>query len=131
MTKMTNKQALTYVLENCDLPSEVAERITAQLASLERKASQSATRPNAKQVANDALREKIVEFFRANVDKFFRCDDIAAAIPELNGKHNQSISALLTPLKRCEKIPDGVVIRKETKGVAYFGIPSTYEEVGE
>lgn len=35
--KMTNRKALDYVLENCDLPSEVSEKLSAMLVALDKK----------------------------------------------------------------------------------------------
>lgn len=39
MEKMTNKKALNYVLENCDLPKEIVEKIKKIIAQLDKKSS--------------------------------------------------------------------------------------------
>ena len=39
MTKMTNVKAIEFVLTNCNVPADVAEKLTAMKASFEKKSS--------------------------------------------------------------------------------------------
>ena len=49
MEKMTNRKALTYALENCELPTAVADKFRAMLDALDRK-NGAERKPTAKQV---------------------------------------------------------------------------------
>ena len=49
--KMTNRKALDYVLENCDLPSDVSEKLSAMLVALDKK-SGGTRKPTANQIAS-------------------------------------------------------------------------------
>lgn len=52
--KMTNKKALTYALEHCDLPTDVAEKFEGMIAQLDKRAS-AERKPSARQVENEKL----------------------------------------------------------------------------
>ncbi len=59
--KMTYGKALSYVLTSCDLPSEVAEKLTALSASIAKKNS-AERKPTAKQKEGASIKEAIVEW---------------------------------------------------------------------
>ena len=54
--KMTNAKALAYVLANCEIPSEVADKLTAIKASIEKKNAHKSDKPTAKQAENEAIK---------------------------------------------------------------------------
>ena len=56
--KMTNRKALTYVMENFDLPDDVAEKLSAMLTALDKK-SGGTRKPTANQIANEELKTRI------------------------------------------------------------------------
>ena len=104
---MTNLKAMNYVIENCELPTEVMEKITAMRDSLVKK---SATRkPTATQVANEKLKAKIIEILTAN-GSAMTVTEISKASEDFAELSNQKITSLVTQLKNSgeiEKIVDG------------------------
>jgi hypothetical protein len=94
--KMTNVKALTYVLENCELPAEIAEKVESMKASFEKRAGRKANGPTKAQIANAALAEKIVTTM--SVGEVYNTAEIAALIPELEGATPQKISPLMRKL---------------------------------
>lgn len=124
-TKMTNKTAITYVLEHCDIPDDVREKLEAMRSSLERKSSGSANRkPTARQIENDHLREVVLGFLEANPDDAFTCTGLIKAIPELNGMGTQRVAPLVNTLAG-----DGYVTKKSVKGqpVYQYGVVDEVE----
>ena len=60
MDKITNVKALAYVLENCDLPDEVAEKVKAMKASFEKRNASKAGKPSKKATENAAIGERVI-----------------------------------------------------------------------
>ena len=107
--KMTNRKALDYVLENCDLPTEVSEKLSAMLVALDKK-SGGTRKPTANQIANEELKTKIGDSMESGVR--YQVKELA----KLVGMESfQKCSALVKQLK-----DNGRVVRSEEKGVAYF-----------
>ena len=107
--KMTNRKALDYVLENCGLPSDVSEKLSAMLVALDKK-SGGTRKPTANQIANEELKAKIWDSMESGVG--YRVKELA----KLVGMESFSkCSALVKQLK-----DSGRVARSEEKGVAYF-----------
>lgn len=110
--KMTNRKALEFVLENCEVPQEVQEKILAMISALDRK--NSATRkPTAGQLENEKFKELILTVL--TTEKGMTITDIIKTVPEFDGFNNQKIVALVGQLKKENK-----VVRQENKGRAYF-----------
>ena len=107
--KMTNRKALDYVLDNCDQPAEVSEKLAAMLVALDKK-SGGTRKPTANQIANEELKAKICDSMESGVR--YQVKELA----KLVGMESfQKCSALVKQLKDC-----GKVVRSEEKGVAYF-----------
>ena len=107
--KMTNRKALDYVLENCDLPSDVSEKLSAMLVALDKK-SGGTRKPTANQIANEELKAKICDSMESGVR--YQVKELA----KLVGMEGfQKCSALVKQSKAC-----GKVARYEERGVAYF-----------
>ena len=107
--KMTNRKALDYVLENCDLPSDVSEKLSAMLVALDKK-SGGTRKPTANQIANEELKAKICESMESGVR--YQVKELA----KLVGMESfQKCSALVKQLK-----DSGAIVRTEDKGIAYF-----------
>ena len=107
--KMTNRKALDYVLENCDLPSDVSEQLSAMLVALDKK-SGGTRKPTAHQLANEELKAKICDSKESGVR--YQVKELA----KLVGMESfQKCSALVKQLKDC-----GKVARSEERGIAYF-----------
>ena len=110
--KMTNKAALNYVLENCELPTEISEKLTAIVAALEKKNS-GERKPTAKQNENAVIRAALVEFINKNAEgDGFTCADLLAACPTVEGRSNQYVSALLRQAVLAGEISKGTVKRR-------------------
>lgn len=114
--KMTNKKALTYVLENmAEIPADVKEKLEGMVAALENKAASTKRKPTAKQTENDGFKALILEFMRANPNRLLTCTEIGKEIAELNGLNNQRISALMRGL-----VDAGLVEKTTEKGKSLF-----------
>lgn len=114
-TKMTNKKALCYVVENCELPAEVKEKVEAMIASLEKR-SAGERKPSAKQVENSAIRASLVAFINENAEgEGFTCSDLLKACPAVEGRSNQYVSALLR-----QAVIAGEVAKHSAKRKTYF-----------
>ena len=110
--KMTNKMALNYVLENCELPNEISEKLTAMVAALEKKNS-GERKPTAKQNENAVVRAALVEFINKNAEgDGFTCADLLAACPIVEGRSNQYVSALLRQAVLAGEISKGAIKRR-------------------
>ena len=112
--KMTNKRALEYVLENCNVPAEVAEKLTAMIASLEKRSSSTTRKPTTKQTENAGLRDAIYGYL-LNSGAKVTCTELTKSLEVLDGMNNQRVSALLRPL-----VADGLVLKDTVKGKSVF-----------
>lgn len=125
-TKMTNRIALTYAIENCDLPADVREKFVAMIAALDRKSS-AERKPSAKQTANEGVRAAVVEFINANAEgDGFTCSDLLKVCPAVEGKSNQYVSAILRQAVLAGEVSKGTVKRR-----TYFAPVGVYEVEGE
>ena len=121
--KMTNKMALNYVLENCTVPSEIADKLKAMIAALDKKNS-GEHKPTAKQNENAAIRTAIVEFINENAEgDGFTCADLLAACPVVKDRSNQYVSAILRQAVLAGEISKGTVKRR-----TYFAPVGVYTE---
>lgn len=115
---MTNKttyiSALSFVLDNCDLPTEIAEKLTA-LRDQQVKRNSAEHKPTKTQKENEVLKDVVMAVMTtegATVSEIMTRDERLSALS------NQKVSALLNALAkegRVLKIPDG---RKTTFAVA-------------
>ena len=116
MTKMTQKVALNYVLENYELPAEVSEKLTSMVASLEKKSAKSGERkPTKTQIANEGFKACILE--NMEVGRLYTVTELTKEIPFGEELSAQRVSALVRQLKEA-----GKVARTEEKRKAYFSI---------
>lgn len=109
MTKMTYAMALEIAIKAVADNAEVAEKLTALRAQIEKKNS-AERKPTKTQVANTELKEKITDYLRTSADGL-TATDVATAF----NISNQKASALLTSL-----LADAVVTREVIKRKAYF-----------
>ncbi len=107
--KMTNVKALTYALENCELPADVAEKFEAMKASFEKRNARKHEGPTKAQKERMALAEKVFEALVA--DTPYGSADIAGLIPETEGFSSQKVTALMKGL-----VADGRVNAETVKG---------------
>lgn len=107
--KMTNVKALAYVLENCELPAEIAEKVESMKASFEKRAGRKANGPTKAQIANAAIAEKIVAAMVSG--EVYGTAEIAGLVPELESATPQKISPLMRKLAE-----SGQVVAEKVKG---------------
>lgn len=113
--KMTNKLALSYVIENfgSECPAEVLEKLENILAQHEKRSS-AERKPTARQVENDSLKEQILETMEKNT---------LYSVPQMVKEFTffptditpQRVSALMTQLAEAN-----LVIREVDKRKVYF-----------
>ena len=115
-TKVTQKMALNYVIENCDVPVDIKEKLMVMLAQVEKKATSSG-KPTAQKLANDNLRGEILAEMKVG-ERYTITDMLKNFKCLANGDYtNQRISALVSGL-----IKDGKVERITEKRRSYFAV---------
>jgi predicted negative regulator of RcsB-dependent stress response len=116
MEKMTNVKALEFVLENCELPAEIAEKVTKIADSYRNKSAN--RKPTANQQANEVIKDAIVAVL-GEATKPMTISEIQEADDTLKELSNQRMSALLTQLGAKGT---GVVVKTMDKKKAYFSL---------
>ena len=111
MEKMTNVKALAYVLENCELTTEVKEKLEKMKVQFEKKNS-AEKKPTATQIANEGIKNIILETLS---EKSMTITEMQKSNSELAELSNQKISALLKQMTE-----SGSIKREEIKRKAYF-----------
>lgn len=116
MTKMTYVKALEFVLANCEMPTEVADKIEALKNAQVRKSTNKGERkPTKTQIANEGYKEVIL----ANMEsgRLYTITEITKEMPFDAELSTQRVSALVRQLKE-----SGKVVRTEEKRKAYFSL---------
>ena len=121
MEKMTNVKALEYVMKNCELPTDVAEKLAKMKEQFAKKNS-AERKPTANQTENAGLKVAILGGMATG--KAYTITDLMKCIPELADLSNQRVSAIVRQLK-----DEGCVTREEIKRKAYFTKVEVAEEV--
>lgn len=114
MEKMTNAKAINYVLENCELPTDVVEKLEKIKTSIEKKNSAD-KKPTANQVENANFKNDIVAFME--VGKSYTIGDLMKSVPSLDDISNQRVSAIVKQM-----VDAKIVNREEIKRKAYFSL---------
>ena len=112
MTKMTNVKAIEFVLTNCNVPADVAEKLTAMKASFEKKSS-AERKPTPTQQENAGYKGEILNLLADGNQ--YTITDIMKGVPSLSDLSNQRVSAIVRQLTL-----SGEVVRVEDKRKAYF-----------
>lgn len=94
MDKMTNAKALAWVLENCELPTEVAEKIGNIHASTVNKSAN--RKPTAKQNADAELSAQVLALMSIGTD--YQASELVAMLDNDDVKTTQRMVGLLKPL---------------------------------
>ena len=94
-TRTTNKTALLYAIEHLpEAPADVREKWEKMVEQLDKK--NAAPRKMTKtQQENAVIRETVVEFLRENAPTGYTCGELIKAVPALDGRSNQYVSALM------------------------------------
>lgn len=116
-TKVTQKMALGYVLENCEVPADIKEKLEKMLEQVEKKASSGSKSMSATQKANAELAEKIVGEMEEN--RLYTVTEMLKVLPCLAEEEytNQKISAIMSNL-----VKEGKVERVIDKRKSYFKV---------
>lgn len=114
MKKITKRERFESLLNMAEVQADpgMVEFINHELELLARKNS-SEKKPTAQQVANEAIKQAIVDGMEEN--HFYTITDIQKNVPECAELSNQRVSALVRQM-----VADGAVIRTEDKRKAYF-----------
>jgi hypothetical protein len=110
MDKMTNVKALGFVLDNCDLPDEVAEKVKAMKASFEKRNASKAGKPSKKATENAAIGERVIAAMAAG--EYYDTNGIKALLGD-SALTPQKVTAVMKTLG------DRVVAEK-VKGKAVY-----------
>ena len=116
MKKITKRERFESLLTLSQVQADpgMVEFINHELELLARKNS-SEKKPTAQQVANEAIKQAIVDGMER--DHLYTITDIQKNVPARAELSNQKISALVRQLK-----DDGVVVKTEDKRKAYFSL---------
>lgn len=114
--------ALIVMADNsADFGTITAEQMKAfaehEIELLDKKKASAKANPNSKTTANDELREKILNALAETPDRKYTITDMQKEFDFLEGKSNQSVSALVRPM-----VESGEIVRIEEKRKAYFKI---------
>lgn len=112
--KMTNKGALQFVLDNFDVPADVAEKLTSMVAQLEKK-SGAERKPTARQVENAKIKDKIAAQMEPNV--LYTVGDMLKTFDTTEDMTSQRLSALLSQM-----VDDGLVHKDKEKNKSLFSL---------
>lgn len=117
-TKMTYATALEMVLaiDEVKANDELAEKLTALKESVSKKSTSKSNKPNAKQRANEEIKEKIMEILFAEPTRLFTISEICKLYTD-EELSNQKVSSLIRQLVAEDKVK-----RTEDKRKAYFSI---------
>lgn len=120
LTKRDHFNALLSITEVAENPTLVAF-INHELELLDKK-NAADRKPTAVQIANEGLRETILDFMEEG--KGYTVSDLIKQVPACADLSQSKVSAILRPLllvtAKGEQNPDGVLERYEEKGKAYF-----------
>ena len=117
-TKMTYATALDMVLaiDEVKANDELAEKLTALKESVSKKSTSKSNKPNAKQRANEEIKEKIMKILFAEPTRLFTISEICKLYTD-EELSNQKVSSLIRQLVAEDKVK-----RTEDKRKAYFSI---------
>lgn len=121
--KMTYTRALTYVLENCNLPDDVGEKLEALRAQTS-KSHTSASKPTKAQVENVELANQLYELMLMEGGSHTVSEWIAISGSEsMRSLTNQKVSALMRMLEK-----EGKVAKTSEKRKSYFEAKAVEDE---
>ena len=116
MKKITKRERFETLLTLSQVQADpgMVEFINHELELLAKKNS-SEKKPTAQQVANEAIKQAIVDGMER--DHLYTITDIQKNVPECAELSNQKITALVRQLKE-----DGLVVKTEDKRKSYFSL---------
>ena len=112
--KMTKADYFKQIMANYSLTEEEKAFVQHELDLLARKNS-GEKKPTATQVANDAIKDAILDFME--VGHLYTVSELMKSVPALDGCSNQYASSQVRAL-----VNAGAVVRTEDKRKAYFSL---------
>jgi hypothetical protein len=109
---MTNVVALTFVLDNCTLPTEVADKIKAMKATYEKKSA--SRKPTKTQIENESIKDDILTAL-GKLGRKASIAEIKAHMDSLKDLTPQKMSSMLGQLNGA-----GFVDKVTEKSKTYF-----------
>jgi hypothetical protein len=109
---MTNVVALTFVLDNCTLPTEVADKIKAMKATYEKKSA--SRKPTKTQIENESIKDDILTAL-GKLGRKASIAEIKAQMDSLKDLTPQKMSSMLGQLNGA-----GFVDKVTEKSKTYF-----------
>lgn len=116
MTKMTYVNALSYVLEKCEMPADVREKLDALKEQQVKRNSSDSGKPTKKQAENVALADALFEVMK-RVNKPCTVSEYMAQDETFGAMTNQKVSALMRVLES-----SGKVVKTTEKRKSYFAV---------
>ena len=113
--KMTQKNAIAYVLENCEIPKEVEEKLVSMKAQLEKKSKSGERKPTKTQVANEGFKKIILDNMEQG--RLYTISELTKEMPFGEELSSQRVSAIVSQLKK-----SGEIVRTEDKRKAFFSL---------
>lgn len=114
ITKREKFEMLAKINEVASNPL-LAEFVAHELELLAKKNASGTSKPTATQIANEGIKNEILESMANEPNRMFTISEMIKAIPCCNELTNQRVSALVRQL-----VADGKVERVEEKRKAYF-----------
>lgn len=97
-SKMTNRIALTYALDNLpDAPADVREKWQKMIDQLDKK-NASPKKLTAQQEKNEGVKADLLGFLSDHEGEGFTVSDLLKMVPACEGDSNQHVSALMRAL---------------------------------
>lgn len=116
-TKITNRVALTYAIENLpDAPAEIREKWANMIAQLDKK-NASPKKLTAQQEKNEGVKSDLLAFLSDHEGEGFTVSDLLKSVPSCEGDSNQHVSALMRAL-----VLSGAVEKYSEKRRTYFRV---------
>lgn len=112
--KITNVSAITFVLENCELPTEIADKLEHMKQSFARKSASGDRKPTPTQRENEIIKGVILDVLTTEPKRIAEIQALDDTLAELS---NQKMSRLLNDLVKSDK-----AVKVSVKGVTFFAL---------
>jgi hypothetical protein len=109
--KMTKKDMFTAMLNKYAFTDDEKAFIEHEIELLTKKSS-GERKPTATQVANEALKEAIMNFLTTEPDRIFAVGELIKEVPELAGLSTQKVTPMLSALEKAQQVVKVVEKRK-------------------
>ena len=113
--KMTNRKAIQFVLDNCDVPADVRAKFEAMAVAIDKK-NGAERKPSARQIENEGIKSAILA--EMEVNHLYTIQEMLKGFTCFGeGMTSQRVSALMAQL-----VEAGKVVRTIDKRKTYFSL---------